>query len=108
LSPAFLTKIFISHMVQIILFFYIKASRPVPTMLYIPHGSDNTFFHTTQPFFWKSIILYIPHGSDNAQTDPRGAMNRTIFISHMVQIIHFTIVNSFLTFVFSLYPTWFR
>ena len=38
-------------------------------------------------------FLYIPHGSDNTkQTDPRGAMNRTIFISHMVQIILYSTV----------------
>ena len=75
-------------------------------------------------------LLYIPHGSDNTQTDPRGAMNRTIFISHMVQIIPASIrdINGFSGRNFishmvqiipikasevkelklPLYPTWFR
>ena len=96
--------------------------------LYIPHGSDNTYHpHLTQSRYWN---LYIPHGSDNTppaveefcwfvvfishmvQIILRQALfiktiSRPLFISHMVQIIQLRRVKC-VTFLASLYPTWFR
>ena len=59
-----LPKIFISHMVQIILAPNIHICN-LFRCLYIPHGSDNTnFVHLDID---KTKPLYIPHGSDNTK-----------------------------------------
>ena len=95
--------------------------------LYIPHGSDNTFFKRPVPL-WPSD-LYIPHGSDNTETEEIKKAVSVDFISHMVQIIHaeeiarVELPPSFISHMVqiillinflctascnSLYPTWFR
>ena len=52
--------------------------------LYIPHGSDESW--KTQLRTGFCIFLYIPHGSDESRTDYLQGMEKTVFISHMVQM----------------------
>ena len=53
---------FISHMVQIIHRFKCLFAKRI-SLLYIPHGSDNTLGDPPKYDVYKK--LYIPHGSDN-------------------------------------------
>ena len=54
-------------------------------ILYIPHGSDNTYF--SHRCFITRHGLYIPHGSDNTLSCLCSLLKTSNFISHMVQII---------------------
>ena len=70
-------------MVQIILF--LPGYLSIILSLYIPHGSDNTFFVSN--LVQNLIFLYIPHGSDNTELQDDLEAQVYSFISHMVQII---------------------
>ena len=116
---------FISHMVQMKgvkqLFF-----TPI-VVLYIPHGSDESFFLYHRGTLRKSALyptwfrwkknrgffssinkkLYIPHGSDESWVTVPTSWLGQPFISHMVQMKESAfeeIQNPMAT----LYPTWFR
>ena len=95
---------FISHMVQMKLFcvfFYcvslfnlyptwfrwnyqFKNSVPLPSEIYIPHGSDETNWAEHSDWWFRDI--YIPHGSDETSSSFLSFMVSSIFISHMVQM----------------------
>ena len=76
--------IFISHMVQIIPYYYNETHR-VHIALYIPHGSDNTLKHVFQLLL---PLLFISHMVQIIQTQESMVdLNILLFISHMVQII---------------------
>ena len=66
--------------------------KHVGCILYIPHGSDNTWVFSDPKTAHDS--LYIPHGSDNTGTIYISLLYPTLFfISHMVQIIRFWKLN---------------
>ncbi len=107
-------------------FLHIKLCE-MPTVLYIPHGSDESqkiyqtlriVWLTLYPtwFRWKRIhnqnyhsfnILYIPHGSDESLIKRYQEKPYITFISHMVQMKdEWKSISSRPP--IPLYPTWFR
>ena len=71
---------FISHMVQIILLGLPSLSKI--SLLYIPHGSDNTT--PVQYIDGVYLKLYIPHGSDNTYKRPphHALTHQQLYIPH--------------------------
>ncbi len=95
-------------------------------ILYIPHGSDETYYTLAHIYSYMSFIshmvqmklicdrgimaeitLYIPHGSDETYCPCFVSPFYFIFISHMVQMKHFD-QNKIKHVILALYPTWFR
>ena len=81
-------------------------TTPLPTLFYIPYGSDKTQGSGK----WTPILtaFYIPYGSDKTWNRMGNLPDHSSFISHMVQIKRSSVFLIKPASMRVLYPIWFR